>query len=213
MRQRDRRGEPLGRHVVRRELVERDDDVGAEALLRRDRRLGRQVDDAAVEVAPKSRPALRHGEQLARAGAFGGLLRRRRRRPLGRVGVVGVVVSDIIIITTLRALLLAPDALHLELGAVLVRVRVGEREHLEAARVGDDGRVAPRKGVQAARGLDDVGAGVHEEVIRVAEHELDVGVGGLLGRDALERAVRRYGDEAGRHDRAVRRVDLAHARP
>ena len=63
--------------------------------------------------------------------------------------------------------------------------------------------------VQPTRRSDDLGAGVHEHVVRVDEHELHSGRRGRALVHVLERGVRPDGHEARRVDDAVRGVDPA----
>eukprot|EP00966_Prymnesium_polylepis_P193613 4487866-Prymnesium_polylepis.2 len=66
--------------------------------------------------------------------------------------------------------------------------------------------------MQPAGRADDVRPRVHEEVIRVAEHELHTGRLRLLVGHPFECAVRADGDKARCVDDAVRRVDAADTR-
>ena len=140
-----------GPRSVRDQLVERDDDVGAEFFLRGDARLGRQRDRAPVAVASEQRAVLVRANQEP----LGALLFRRAAR------------------------------FHL----LAVRVaRAREREDLEAAAVGDDGRVAADEAMQPAGAGDDVGAGLEHEVVRVREHQVHARVRERLVRDRLQGA-------------------------
>mmetsp|Transcript_16394 Transcript_16394/g.44601 ORF Transcript_16394/g.44601 Transcript_16394/m.44601 type:complete len:288 (+) Transcript_16394:418-1281(+) len=65
VREADGRVQPLGRDVVRRQLVERDDDVGAKLLLRSDGRFGGELDGATVVVRAEDGAALRDAQQRA----------------------------------------------------------------------------------------------------------------------------------------------------
>ena len=68
-------------------------------------------------------------------------------------------------------------------------------------------RVRANNLVQPTRRSDDLGAGVHEHVVRVDEHELHSGRRGRALVHVLERGVRPDGHEARRVDDAVRGVD------
>ena len=67
--------------------------------------------------------------------------------------------------------------------------------------------------MQAARGAHHLGAGVQQQVVGVAEHELlALGVG-LGPVDALERGIGADGHESGGVDGAVGGMDPAHPGP
>ena len=136
---------------VRRALVERHDDVGAERVLDLDRALGRELDRRAVDLALEAHAA---------------------------VGDLGL----------------------------------RQREHLEAAAVGEDRAVPAHERVQAAELRHELLAGPQREVIGVREHDLAAGRGDLLGRHRLHRAVRADRHERGRRERPVRRRERARAR-
>src|SRR5690606_13107985 len=88
---------------------------------------------------------------------------------------------------------------------------VGQREHLEAARVGEDRPVPAREAVQAAVRRDHVQPGAQEQVEGVAEDDLRAGVAHLLRQHALDRAVGADGHERRRLDHAAREGQAAAA--
>ena len=102
-----------------------------------------------------------------------------------------------------RQLLLAAVDVAAEDGALFGDLPlVGERVHLEAARVGQDVLV-PRHELAEAAHLDHhLGAGAQEQVVGVAEDDLRADGVQVVRRDALHR-----GDRAHRHE--LRRVDHA----
>mmetsp|Transcript_47540 Transcript_47540/g.154440 ORF Transcript_47540/g.154440 Transcript_47540/m.154440 type:complete len:409 (+) Transcript_47540:73-1299(+) len=88
VRQLDGARQPLPRHVERRELVERDNDVGTERLLCEHRGLGRQPQDRAVAVRAEAHAPLADREQRARVAAP------RRRTSLELRRVVGRLLAE-----------------------------------------------------------------------------------------------------------------------
>ena len=84
-----------------------------------------------------------------------------------------------------------------------------QRQHLEAAAVGE-GRPRPvHEGAEAARLVDDVGAGLQIEVVGVGQNRLRANVFHRLGQHRLDGGLRADGDERRSVDVAVRRVDDA----
>ena len=71
-----------------------------------------------------------------------------------------------------------------------------QREHLEAAGVGEDWFIPLGKVVEVAVGFDHIGAGAQPEVKGVAQDDLGANLFDRLGRHALDRAV-----GADRHER------------
>jgi hypothetical protein len=90
-------------------------------------------------------------------------------------------------------------------------VDAGEREHLEAARVGEDRPLPAGEPVQAAGGADDLEARAQVQVVGVAED--DPGVEGrrleLAGGHGLDRALGADRHEHRQRDRAARGVQPA----
>ena len=81
---------------------------------------------------------------------------------------------------------------------------LGQREHLEAAAVGQDGPVPRGEGVEAARTAQDVQAGPQVEVVGIAQDDLGVYVfSQVLVVDAFDRTDRSHRHEDGRLDRSV----------
>jgi hypothetical protein len=83
---------------------------------------------------------------------------------------------------------------------------LGERERLEAARVGEH-RVGPsREAVEAPVGRDDLGAGAEPQVVGVPEHDAGARRGHVVRGERLDRALRADGHERRRlHDAVGRR--------
>ena len=90
--------------------------------------------------------------------------------------------------------------------------RVSQGEDLEPAAVRDDRRVAADERVEASGVYDEVRAGLQHEVVRVAEHELQVGGLELLVRDRFQGAHGADCDEPRGVDDPVRGVNPPHAR-
>ena len=175
MRQANRFEQPLPADAIRWQLVQWNDDVGTELLLRLNGRFGRELDGSGIKVRAEAHASLRHAQQ--------------------------------------RALVTSPcGAPPLELWTVGC-FGCGEREYLEAARVGDDRASATHVSMQAAGFGHDVGTGMNDQVVRVAEHELHASVCRLRIGHALERRIRAHGHEAWRVDDAVRCMDATHAGP
>ena len=84
--------------------------------------------------------------------------------------------------------------------------RVGQAEHLEAARIGEHGAVVVHERMHAAGLGHHVRAGAQRQVVRVRQHHLGVQVAQLSHRHALDRRARAHGHEHGRAERAVRRL-------
>ena len=82
---------------------------------------------------------------------------------------------------------------------------VGEREDLEAARVGDQRPVPAHEPVQAAGARDPLRPGRDEQVVGVAEDQLVAEPGDLVRLEPAHRPLRRERDERRRLDRPVRR--------
>ena len=78
-----------------------------------------------------------------------------------------------------------------------------QREHLEAAGVGEDGAVPGHELVQAAEGFNDFQPRAQPQVEGVAQADLGADVAQVLGRDALDRAVGADRHEGRRVDGAV----------
>ena len=77
---------------------------------------------------------------------------------------------------------------------------VAHREDLEAARVGDDRRAPAHELVQAAEALDELVAGIEEQVERVPQDHVVAEVRDLVREQALDGGLRRQRDERGRAD-------------
>ena len=90
--------------------------------------------------------------------------------------------------------------------------RVGEREDLEAAAVGEHGMIPVHETVDTTGLADDVDAGPQVQVVGVGED--DLGVQGLeLGvGDALDGGLRAHGHEDRRLDVTMWRMQAAQAR-
>ena len=86
---------------------------------------------------------------------------------------------------------------------------VTHREDLVAARIGDDRALPAHELVQPAQLGDQVGAGLDEQVERVAQHHVVAELGHLGGVQRLDGRRRRERDEGRRANVAVRRVDQA----
>ena len=84
---------------------------------------------------------------------------------------------------------------------------VAQREHLEAARVGEDRAVPAHEAVQAAELAHDLLARPQVQVVGVAEHDLRAEARELERVERLDRALRADGHEDRRADRAVRRLE------
>ena len=82
---------------------------------------------------------------------------------------------------------------------------VREREHLEAAGVGEDRPVPAPEAVQAAVGLDHLQPGAQVEVEGVAEDDLRAQLPNLPRQHALDRAVGTHRHEGRRLHRAARK--------
>jgi hypothetical protein len=101
----------------------------------------------------------------------------------------------------------------LELDAVLVHgAQRGEREHLEAAGVGEDRPVPLHELVQSAELAHEVVAGTQMQVIRVGEDHLRVHRAQVVGVERLDRGERPHRHERRRVDDAVRRAEPRGAR-
>ena len=72
-----------------------------------------------------------------------------------------------------------------------------EREHLEAARVGEDRAVPAHERVQPAERGDDIVARAQMQMIRVGEDHLRAGVAQVVGVERLHRRVSAHRHEAG----------------
>jgi hypothetical protein len=84
---------------------------------------------------------------------------------------------------------------------------VGEREDLEAARVGDDRPLPAHEPVEPSEPGDPLGPRRQHQVEGVAQHELVAQLGDLRGRQRANAAARRQRDEGRRLDRAVDHVE------
>ena len=89
---------------------------------------------------------------------------------------------------------------------------VAHREHLVAARVGDDRPLPAHELVEAAHLGDQLVAGLDEQVERVAEHHVVAELGDLAGVQRLHRGGRGERHERRRADRAVRGLNDARSR-
>eukprot|EP00850_Spirogloea_muscicola_P019822 SM000200S05812 [mRNA] locus=s200:28910:32367:- [translate_table: standard] len=90
-----------------------------------------------------------------------------------------------------------------QLGSTLRRIqaearRVERADHLEAARVGEQGAGPVHEAVEAAEAVEQRGAGAQREVVGVGQHDLAAQVGELLHGEALDGALRADGHEHGR---------------
>ena len=88
---------------------------------------------------------------------------------------------------------------------------MAHREDLEAAGVGDDGPLPAHEGTEAAEALDQLGAGVEQQVEGVAEHHLVAQRRDLLAQQAFDGRLRGERHEGGRANVAVRRVQRSRA--
>ena len=86
---------------------------------------------------------------------------------------------------------------------------VRQREHLEAAGIGEDRLVPAGEAVQAAVGLDHLEAGPQEQVEGVAEDDLGAEFPDLVRQHALDRAVGADRHERRGLDGAAREADAA----
>ena len=113
-----------------------------------------------------------------------------------------------------REALLAPVVDRAERDAVVVdpRERVAQREHLEAAGVGQDRAVPAAERVQAAELLDHVLAGAEVQVVRVPEDHVGAERAHLGREEGLHRPLGADRHERGRTDVAVRRAEHSGAR-
>ena len=99
-----------------------------------------------------------------------------------------------------------------ERDAVVVEGHVAARlegEDLVAAGVGEHVAGPVGEAVQPPEALDDVGAGLQHQVVRVAEHDLHAEVGEVGGRQGAHRAPGAHRHEARRADLAAGRADDA----
>ena len=84
-------------------------------------------------------------------------------------------------------------------GLDLIRNRaMTHREDLKATRVGDDWPLPAHEGADAAKPLDQLRAGVEQQVEGVAQHHLIPQRGNLLGQQAFDGGLRRERHERGR---------------
>ena len=90
--------------------------------------------------------------------------------------------------------------------------RVVVAEHLETARVGEDGAVPVHKLVQAAQLGDGILAGTHGQVIGIGKHDLGAELLDGLGRNTLDVCLGAHGHKDWRLDVAVRGVQHAGTR-
>jgi hypothetical protein len=86
---------------------------------------------------------------------------------------------------------------------------VAQREHLEAAGVGQDGPIPGHERVQAAELGDQLGAGPEVQVVAVSEHDRRAQLAQLVRVDALDRRLRADGHEGGSRHVAVRGGEYA----
>ena len=85
-------------------------------------------------------------------------------------------------------------------------------EHLEAARIGEDGAVPVHKLVQSAQLGDGVLAGTHGQMVGIGEHDLGAELLDGLGGNALDVCLGAHGHKDRRLDVAVRGVQHAGTR-
>ena len=88
-----------------------------------------------------------------------------------------------------------------------------QAEHLEAARVGEDGLVPLHEAVQAAMLFHDFRARAQPQVEGVAQHDLRADFLQLVRQHGLDAAVGAHGHEDGRLDHAVVQRDAARRAP
>ncbi|MNI21736.1 hypothetical protein D3C73_752680 [compost metagenome] len=86
-----------------------------------------------------------------------------------------------------------------------------QAEHLEAARVGQDGLVPLHEAMQAAVLFHDVRARAQPQVERVAQHDLRADFLQLVRHHGLDAAIGAHGHEDGRLDHAMVQRDAAAA--
>ncbi len=98
-----------------------------------------------------------------------------------------------------------------EAHAAVADLGAGQREHLEAAAVGQDRAVPAHEAVQAAELLDEALARPQRQVVGVGEHHLGAGGAHLVGRQGLDGAVGAHRHEGRRLDQSVRRREAARA--
>lgn len=88
--------------------------------------------------------------------------------------------------------------------------KFGEREHLVAAAVGEDGPLPAHEAVEPAEELDDLQAGTEIEMIRVSENDRGPQfLAQLVGRNRFDRTLRAHRHECRRLDDASRSGELA----
>ena len=87
-----------------------------------------------------------------------------------------------------------------------------QREHLEAAGVGQDRFIPLGEVVQVAVGFNDIRAGAQPEVERIAQDDFRADLFDRLGRHALDRTVGADRHERGGFHRASGKVQAATAR-
>ena len=144
-------------------------------------RLRGEEDLPAVAVAAELDAFLRHPD-------FGGAVFRRSAGPVG-IPVGPLPGGPLELPLALQLLLHAP---------------VGQREHLEAAAVGDQRPVPPSDKIMQPPGvLDDLRTRMQKQMVRVAEHQLLPGGVRLPKIEALQCAVGRHRHEAGGVDDPV----------
>ena len=90
--------------------------------------------------------------------------------------------------------------------------QLGQAEHLEATRVGEDGALPVHEPVQSAMRADHFRARAQHQVEGVAEDDLRADGFQFLGRHGLDRAVGAHGHEGRRLDHAAIQREPATAR-
>lgn len=143
-----------------RQLVEGEDDVGAELVLNVHRHFRGEPVPVAVEVAGERDPVVVD------------------------VGHPGLALGDHLIVGQTRGVhgqdLLEPHP---------------EAHHLEAPRIGERGAGPVHEPPETPGGLDDVGAGLEEEVVGVGQDRLGADARDRFGQDRLDGRLGADGDE------------------
>jgi hypothetical protein len=89
---------------------------------------------------------------------------------------------------------------------------MGQREHLETTRVGQDRTGPAGEAMQAAVGFDHLKPRAQEQMERIAQDDLRTEVPNLLRQHALDRAIGADGHERRGFDRPARKFDAATTR-
>mmetsp|Transcript_5733 Transcript_5733/g.11713 ORF Transcript_5733/g.11713 Transcript_5733/m.11713 type:complete len:354 (+) Transcript_5733:282-1343(+) len=168
--------------MIRRQFVQGNNDIGAKRLLSSYGTFGSQRNFPPVSVGTEDDPLFRDFYGRPRIGIGGVCI----RRFFGRGG----------------------RAFQFPAGAqLLVHGTVGETEDLEAAAVGDERTARPiDEFVKSSGSFDDVGSGLEEEVVSVAEYELLVGGVGVSEVYSFEGCVCCDCDVSRRVNDTMRRV-------